>query len=69
MGSKGIIHVKVEESTSYAIVKRDDYQYVECEKLGAPITAFIDDYCLDKGTVNPQSTLQSTKWIVIEEIV
>lgn len=69
MGSRGIISVKTEASKSYTIVERNDYHYVEITSLSTGVTVFVDETCLDTGTVDPKSTIQKTKWIVIEEVV
>ncbi len=69
MGSRGIISAKTEASKSYVAVERNDYHYVEITSLSTGVTVFVDETCLDTGTVDPKSTIQKTKWIVIEEVV
>ncbi|WET49392.1 hypothetical protein PYS58_23025 [Chryseobacterium indologenes] len=69
MGSRGIISAKTEASKSYVAVERNDYHYVEVTSLSTGVTVFVDETCLDTGTVDPKSTIQKTKWIVIEEVV
>lgn len=69
MASRGIVYTKIEESKSYKIADRDDYHFVEFTNLGATISVFIDEECLDKGTLKPKATIEGVQWILIEETV
>jgi hypothetical protein len=69
MASRGIIYTKIEQSKSYKIADRDDYHFVEFTNLGDTISVFVDEECLDKGTLKPKATIDGTQWIIIEETV
>lgn len=69
MASRGIIRTKIEQSKSYTIAERDNYHFVEFTNLGETISAFVDEECLDTGTLNPKATISGTQWIVVEETV
>ncbi|WP_313376610.1 hypothetical protein [Chishuiella sp.] len=67
MASKGIWHSKIEESEDYTISENAG-RIVEFENLETEINVFVDEECLLEGTENPKTTLNDTKWILIEEV-
>lgn len=66
MGTSGIFKALVKD-TKASIKSYQNGVIVELENYATSFTAFIDESCLGRNTVNPKKTLQDVKWLLVRE--